>query len=128
MENFRNERCIAEAGDFLNGVDHEANEKLNKEIADLRSEGCRVKIGEKTDPAYNNPDGIKDTYNYLKRGDAKLKEIRKNFIHKNLATAAIANVLDKTPFVKMGKWGKKIDLYLEFFRDKLLYGENQTAS
>ena len=128
MENFRNERCIAEAGDFLNGVDHEANEKLNNEIADLRSEDCRVKIGEKTDPAYNNPDGIKDTYNYLKRGDAELKEIRKNFIHKNLATAAIANVLDKTPFVKMGKWGKKVDLYLEFFRDKLLYGENQTAS
>ena len=128
MENFRNERYIAEAGDFLNGVDHEANEKLNKEIADLRSEECRVKIGEKTDPAYNNPDGIKDTYNYLKRGDAELKEIRKNFIHKNLATAAIANVLDKTPFVKMGKWGKKVDLYLEFFRDKLLYGENQTAS
>ncbi len=128
MENFRNERCIAEAGDFLNGVDHEANKKLNNEIADLRSEDCRVKIGEKTDSAYNNPDGIKDTYNYLKRGDAELKEIRKNFIHKNLATAAIANVLDKTPFVKMGKWGKKVDLYLEFFRDKLLYGENQTAS
>ena len=128
MENFRNERCIAEAGDFLNGVDHEANKKLNEEIADLRSEECRVKIGEKTDPAYNNPDGIKDIYNYLKRGDAELKEIRKNFIHKNLATAAIANVLDKTPFVKMGKWGKKVDLYLEFFRDKLLYGENQTAS
>ena len=128
MENFRNERCIAEAGDFLNGVDHEANEKLNKEIADLRSEGCRVKIGEKTDLAYNNPDDIKDTYNYLKRGDAELKEIRKNFIHKNPATAAIANVLDKTPFVKMGKWGEKIDSYLELFRDKLLYGKNQTNS
>ena len=128
MENFRNERCIAEAGDFLNGVDHEANEKLNKEIADLRSERCRVKIGEKTDPAYNNPDGIKDTYNYLKRGDAELKEIRKYFIHKNLATAAIANVLDKTPFVKMGKWGEKIDSYLEIFRDKLLYGKDQTDS
>ena len=128
MENFRNERCIAEAGDFLNGVDHEANEKLNKEIADLRSERCRVKIGEKTDPAYNNPDGIKDTYNYLKRGDAELKEIRKYFIHKNLATAAIANVLDKTPFVKMGKWGEKIDSYLEVFRDKLLYGKDQTDS
>ena len=128
MENFRNERCIAEAGDFLNGVDHEANEKLNKEIEDLRSEECRVKVGEKIDPAYNNPDKIQDIYNYLERGDAKLKEIRKNFIHKNLATAAIANVLDKTPFVKMGKWGKKVDLYLEFFRDKLLYGENQTAS
>ena len=128
MENFRNERYIAEAGDFLNGVDHEANEKLNKEIADLRSEGCKVKVGEKTDLAYNNPDGIKDTYNYLKRGDAELKEIRKNFIHKNLATAAIANVLDKTPFVKMGKWGEKIDSYLEIFRDELLYGEYQTAS
>lgn len=128
MENFRNERCIAEAGDFLNGVDHEANEKLNKEIADLRSGECRVKIGEKTDPAYNSPDDIKDTYNYLKRGDAKLKEVRKYFIHKNPATAAIANVLDKIPFVKMGKWGEKIDAYLEIFRDKLLYGKYQTDS
>ena len=128
MENFRGEQYIAEAGDFLNGVDHEANEKLNKEIADLRSEGCRVKIGEKTDPAYNSPDDIKDTYNYLKLGDAKLKEVRKYFIHKNPATAAIANVLDKIPFVKMGKWGEKIDAYLEIFRDKLLYGKNQTNS
>lgn len=128
MENFRNERYIAEAGDFLNGVDHEANEKLNKEIADLRSEGCRVKIGEKTDPAYNNPDKIRSVYNYLEQGDAKLKEVRKYFIHKNLATAAIANVLDKTPFVKMGKWGEKIDSYLEVFRDKLLYGKDQTDS
>ena len=128
MENFRNERYIAEAGDFLNGVDHEANEKLNKEIADLRSEECRVKIGEKTDPAYNNPDKIRSVYNYLEQGDAKLKEVRKYFIHKNLATAAIANVLDKTPFVKMGKWGEKIDSYLEIFRDKLLYGKDQTDS
>ena len=128
MENFRNERYIAEAGDFLNGVDHEANEKLNKEIADLRSEGCRVKIGEKIDPAYNNPDKIRSVYNYLKRGDAKLKEVRKYFIHKNPATAAIASVLDKIPFVKMGKWGEKIDSYLELFRDKLLYGKNQTNS
>ena len=128
MENFRNERCIAEAGDFLNGVDHEANKKLNREIEDLRSEECRVKIGEKTDSAYNNPDNIKNIYNYLKRGDAKLKEVRKHFIHKNPATAAIANVLDKTPFVKMGKWGEKIDSYLEAFRDKLLYGKDQTAS
>ncbi len=128
MENFRNERCIAEAGDFLNGVDHEANEKLNKEIADLRSEECRVKVGEKTDPAYNNPDKIRSVYNYLERSDAELKKIRKNFIHKNLATAAIANVLDKTPFVKMGKWGEKIDSYLEVSRDKLLYGKDQTDS
>ena len=128
MENFRGEQYIAEAGDFLNGVDHEANEKLNKEIADLRSEGCRVKIGEKTDPAYNNPDKIRSVYNYLKRGDAELKEVRKHFIHKNLATAAIANVLDKTPFVKMGKWGEKIDSHLEVSRDELLYGKNQTAS
>ena len=128
MENFRNERYIAEAGDFLNGVDHEANEKLNKEIADLRSERCKVKVGEKTDPAYNNPDKIRSVYNYLEQGDVKLKEIRKDFIHKNLATAAIANVLDKTPFVKTGKWGEKIDSYLEIFRDKLLYGKDQTDS
>ena len=128
MENFRGEQCIAEAGDFLNRVDHEANEKLNEEIADLRSERCKVKVGEKTDPAYNNPDKIRSVYNYLEQGDVKLKEIRKDFIHKNLATAAIANVLDKTPFVKTGKWGEKIDSYLEFFRDKLLYGKNQTAS
>ena len=128
MENFRGEQCITEAGDFLNGVDHEANEKLNKEITDLRSEGCKVKVGEKTDSAYNNPDNIKNIYNYLKRGDAKLKEVRKHFIHKNPATAAIANVLDKTPFVKMGKWGEKIDSYLEVFRDKLLYGKDQTDS
>ena len=128
MENFRGEQYIAEAGDFLNGVDHEANEKLSKEIEDLRCEGCKVKVGEKTDPAYNNPDKIRGVYNYLEQGGAELKDVRKDIIHKNLATAAIANVLDKTPFVKMGKWGKKIDLYLEFFRDKLLYGENQTAS
>ena len=128
MEKFRGEQYITETGDFLNGIDHEANEKLNREIADLRSEECRVKIGEKTDPAYNSPDDIKDTYNYLKLGDAKLKEVRKYFIHKNPATAAIANVLDKIPFVKMGKWGEKIDAYLEIFRDKLLYGKNQTNS
>ena len=128
MENFRGEQCIAEAGDFLNRVDHEANEKLNKEIEDLRLEGCKVKVGEKTDPAYNNPDKIRSVYNYLKQGDVKLKEIRKHFIHKNPATAAIANVLDKIPFVKMGKWGEKIDSYLEVFRDKLLYGKDQTDS
>lgn len=128
MEKFRGEQYITEAGDFLNGVDHEANEKLNREIADLRSEECRVKIGEKTDPAYNNPDKIQYIYNYLEQGGAELKDVRKDIIHKNLATAAIANVLDKTPFVKMGKWGEKIDSYLEAFRDKLLYGKDQTAS
>lgn len=128
MENFRNERCIAEAGDFLNGVDREANEKLNKEIEDLRSKECRVKIGEKIDPAYNKPDNIKYIYNYLKRGDAELKEVRKYFIHKNLAIAAIANVLEKIPFVRENKWGNVIDDYLEIFRDKLLYGKNQTNS
>ena len=128
MEKFRGEQYITETGDFLNGIDHEANEKLNEEIADLRSEGCRVKVGEKTDTAYNNPDNIKNTYDYLERGDAKLKEVRKHFIHKNLATAAIANVLDKTPFMKTGKWGEKIDSHLEVFRDKLLYGKDQTDS
>ena len=62
MEKFRGEQYITETGDFLNGVDHEANEKLNKEITDLRSEGCKVEVGEKTDPAYNKPDNIKYIY------------------------------------------------------------------
>ena len=128
MENFRGEQYITEVGDFLNGVDREANEKLNKEIEDLRSKECRVKIGEKIDPAYNKPDNIKYIYNYLKRGDAELKEVRKYFIHKNLAIAAIANVLEKIPFVRENKWGNVIDDYLEIFRDKLLYGKNQTNS
>ena len=127
MENFRGEQ-YAEAGDFLNGVDHEANKKLNREIEDLRSEECRVKIGEKTDSAYNNPDNIKNIYNYLKRGDAKLKEVRKHFIHKNPATAALANVLEKIPFVRENKWSNIVDAYLEIFRDKFLYGKDQTNS
>lgn len=128
MENFRNERYIAEAGDFLNGVDYEANEKLNKEIEDLRLEGCKVKVGEKTDPAYNNPDNIKNIYNYLKRGDAELKEVRKYFIHKNPSTAALASVLEKIPFVRENKWSNIVDAYLEIFRDKFLYGKDQTDS
>ena len=128
MENFRNERCIAEAGDFLNGVDHEANEKLNEEIADLRSEGCKVKVGEKTDPAYNNPDKIQDIYNYLERGGAELKDVRKDIIHINLAAVALASVLEKIPFVRENKWGNIVDAYLEVFRDKLLYGKDQTDS
>lgn len=128
MENFRNERYIAEAGDFLNGVDYESNEKLNKEIEDLRLEGCKVKVGEKTDPAYNNPDNIKNIYNYLKRGDAELKEVRKYFIHKNPSTAALASVLEKIPFVRENKWSNIVDAYLEIFRDKFLYGKDQTDS
>ena len=129
MENFGNERYTAVGmGDFLDGIDCKANEELNEEIINLRHEGYNVRVEEKTDPAYNNPDKIQDIYNYLEQGDAKLKEVRKHFIHKNLATAAIANVLDKTPFVKMGKWGEKIDSYLEIFRDKLLYGKDQTDS
>ena len=128
MENFRNERCIAEAGDFLNGVDHEANEKLNKEIADLRSEGCKVKVGEKTDPAYNNPDKIQDIYNYLERGGAELKDVRKDIIHINLAAVALASVLEKIPFVRENKWSNIVDTYLETVRDELLYGKYQTAS
>ena len=126
MENFRGERYIAEAGDFLNRVDHEANEKLNKEITDLRREGCKVKVGKKTDPAYNNPDKIRSVYNYLERGGVELKEVRKDIIHINLAAVALASVLEKIPFVRENKWGNIVDAYLEIFRDKLLYGKDQT--
>ena len=128
MENFRNERYIAEAGDFLNGIDCKANEALREEIINLRREGCKVKVGEKTDPAYNNPDNIKNIYNYLKRGDAKLKEVRKYFIHKNPSTAALASVLEKIPFVRENKWSNIVDAYLEIVRDELLYGKDQTDS
>ena len=128
MENFRGEQYITESGDFLNGVDHEANEKLNKEITDLRSEGCKVRVGEKTDPAYNNPDKIQDIYNYLERGGAELKDVRKDIIHINLAAVALASVLEKVPFVRENKWGNIVDAYLEIFRDKFLYGKNQTNS
>ena len=128
MENFRNERYIAEAGDFLNGVDHEANEKLNKEIEDLRLEGCKVKVGEKTDPAYNNPDKIQNVYNYLEQGGEKLKDVREDIIHINLAAVALASVLEKIPFVRENKWSNIVDAYLEVFRDKLLYGKDQTDS
>ncbi len=128
MEKFRGEQYITETGDFLNGIDHEANEKLNEEIEDLRREGCKVKVGEKTDPAYNNPDKIQDIYNYLEQGGAELKDVRKDIIHKNLATAAIASVLEKIPFVRENKWSNIVDAYLEVFRDKLLYGKDQTDS
>ena len=128
MEKFRGEQYFTETGDFLNGVDHEANEKLNREIADLRSEGCRVKIGEKTDLAYNNPDKIQNVYNYLEQGGEKLKDVREDIIHKNLATVAIASVLEKIPFVRENKWSNIVDAYLEIFRDKFLYGKNQTNS
>jgi len=128
MENFRGEQYIAEAGDFLNGVDHEANEKLNEEIADLRSEECRVKVGEKTDPAYNNPDKIQNVYNYLEQGGEKLKDVREDIIHINLAAVALASVLEKIPFVRENKWSNIVDAYLEIFRDKFLYGKNQTNS
>lgn len=128
MENFRGEQYITEVGDFLNGVDHEANEKLNKEIEDLRREGCKVKVGEKTDPAYNNPDKIQNVYNYLEQGGEKLKDVREDIIHINLAAVALASVLEKIPFVRENKWSNIVDAYLEIFRDKFLYGKDQTDS
>ena len=129
MENFGNERYTAVGmGDFLDGIDCKANEELNEEIINLRHEGYNVRVGEKTDPAYNNPDKIQDIYNYLERGEAELKDVRKDIIHINLAAAALASVLEKIPFVRENKWGNVIDAYLEVFRDKLLYGKDQTDS
>lgn len=45
-----------------------------------------------------------------------------------MAAAALASVLEKIPFVRENKWGNAIDAYLEIFRDKLLYGKDQTDS
>ena len=114
--------------ELVDGSDVEANEKLNGEIADLRAQGYEVRVGENNDPAYKNPEKIEKVYSYLERGGRELKDVRKDIIHINLAAAALASVLEKIPFVRENKWGNVIDAYLEIFRDKFLYGKDQTDS
>ena len=114
--------------ELVDGSDVEANEKLNGEIADLRAQGYEVRVGENNDPAYKNPEKIEKVYSYLERGGRELKDVRKDIIHINLAAAALASVLEKIPFVRENKWGNVIDAYLEIYRDKFLYGKDQTDS
>lgn len=114
--------------EFVDGFDVEANKKLNGEIADLRAQGYKVRVGEKTDPAYKNPEKIEKVYSYLERGGRKLREVRNRFIRNNMGRAAVAGVVSKIPFISKlaGRWNKELDDFLETYRDELLYGEEET--
>ena len=116
--------------EFVDGFDVEANEKINIEIADLRAQGYEVRVGEKTDPAYDNPEKIEKVYSYLERGENKLREVRNRFIRSNMGRAAVAGVVSKIPFISKlaGSWNKELDDFLEPYRDELLYGEEETNS
>lgn len=116
--------------EFVDGFDVEANEKINREIADLRAQGYRVLVGENNDPAYKNPEKIEKVYSYLERGGRELREVRNRFIRSNMGRAAVAGVVSKIPFISKlaGSWNKELDDFLEPYRDELLYGEEETNS
>ena len=116
--------------ELVDGFDVEANEKLNREIADLRAQGYKVRVGENNDPAYDNPEKIEKVYSYLERGGRELREVRNSFIRSNMGRAAVADVVSKIPFISKlaGGWNKELDDFLEPYRDELLYGEKETNS
>lgn len=116
--------------EFVDGFDVEANKKLNREIADLRAQGYKVRVGENNDPAYKNPEKIEKVYSYLERGGRELREVRNRFIRSNMGRAAVADVVSKIPFISKlaGRWNKELDEFLETYRDELLYGEEETNS
>lgn len=127
MEKFGNNCGGRESVD---GSDVEANKRLNGEIADLRAQGYKVRVGEKSDPAYDNPEKIEKVYSYLERGGRELREVRNRLISSNMGRAAVAGVVSKIPFISKlaGRWNKELDDFLETYRDELLYGEEETNS
>ena len=125
MEKSGNNCCGLE---LVNGPDIEANEKINREIADLRAQGYRVRVGENNDPAYKNPEKIEKVYSYLEGGGRELREVRNRFIRSNMGSAAVAAVVSKIPFISKLAGSKKLDDFLEPYRDELLYGEGETNS
>ena len=116
--------------ELVDGFDVEANEKLNREIADLRAQGYKIRVGENNDPAYKNPEKIEKVYRHLERGGRELREVRNRFIRSNIGRAAVADVVSKIPFISKlaGCWNKELDDFLEPYRDELLYGEEETDS
>lgn len=116
--------------EFVDGFDVEANKKLNGEIADLRAQGYKIRVGEKSDPAYKNPEKIEKVYSYLERAGRELREVRNRFIRSNMGGAAVADVVSKIPFISKlaDSWNKELDGFLEPYRDELLYGEKETNS
>lgn len=117
--------------EFLGGIDLEASRKLNDEIAELTKEGYDVQVGERTDLAYKNPQGIKKVFSYLKDRCEKFNEEHLKFLYTHASMAALAKCLGKIPLLGrwiVDKWNKRVEEILEYHRGDLLYGDNETSS
>lgn len=127
MEKYPNNR----EKEFLGGIDLEASRKLNDEIAELTKEGYDVQVGERTDPAYKNPQGIKKVFSYLKNRCEKFNEEHLKFLYTHASMAALAKCLGKIPLLgrrTVDKWNERVEEILEYHRDDLLYDANETNS
>ncbi len=117
--------------EFLGGIDLEASRKLNDEIAELTNEGYDIQVGERTDPAYKNPQGIKKVFSYLKDRCEKFNEEHLKFLYTHESMAALAKCLGKIPLLGhwvADRWDKRVDEILEPHRGNLLYGADETNS
>lgn len=117
--------------EFLGGIDLEASRKLNDEIAELTKEGYDIQVGERTDPAYKNPQGIKKVFSYLKDRCEKFNEEHLKFLYTHESMAALAKCLGKIPLLGhwvADRWDKRVDEILEPHRGNLLYGADETNS
>lgn len=117
--------------EFLGSIDLEASRKLNDEIAELTKEGYDVQVGERTDLAYKNPQGIKKVFSYLKDRCEKFNEEYLKFLYNHVNRAALAKWLGKIPLLGrwiVDKWNKRVEEILEYHRGDLLYGDNETSS
>ena len=117
--------------EFLGGIDLEASRKLNDEIAELTKEGYDVQVGERTDLAYKNPQGIKKVFSYLKDRCEKFNEEHLKFLYTHESMAALAKCLGKIPLLGhwvADRWDKRVDEILEPHRGNLLYGADETNS
>lgn len=127
MEKYPNNR----EGEFLGGIDLEASRKLNDEIAELTKEGYDVQVGERTDSAYKNPQGIKKVFSYLKNRCEKFNEEYLKFLYNHVNRAVLAKWLGKIPLLgrwTVDKWNKRVEEILEYHRGDLLYDANETNS
>lgn len=117
--------------EFLGGIDLEASRKLNDEIAELTNEGYDIQVGERTDSAYKNPQGIKKVFSYLKDRCEKFNEEHLKFLYTHESMAALAKCLGKIPLLGhwvADRWDKRVDEILEPHRGNLLYGADETNS
>lgn len=127
MEKYPNNR----EKEFLGGIDLEASRNLNNEIAELTKEGYDVQVGERTDLAYKNPQGIKKVFSYLKDRCEKFNEEHLKFLYTHESMAALAKCLGKIPLLGhwvADRWDKRVDEILEPHRGNLLYGADETNS